>query len=81
MAQLTALSDKKLHDFMTDRIGREYEVLWEQPAPGNDRMHGFTPNYLRVVAPLDEALINRISRVRLAGIDEIENDSFIAEML
>lgn len=79
VTRLTALSDKKLHDFMSERLGREYDVLWEQPAPGNDRMHGFTPNYLRVVAPLDESLINRISRVRLSGIDETENDSFTAE--
>ncbi len=81
VSMLTALSDMKLHDFMSERVGREYEVLWEQPAPGNDRMHGFTPNYLRVVAPLDDSFINRISRVRLAGIDDMEPDSFNAAMI
>lgn len=81
VSMLTALSDMKLHDFMSERVGREYEVLWEQPAPGNDRMHGFTPNYLRVVAPLDDSFINRISRVRLAGIDDMEPDSFNAVMI
>ncbi|MDE6027065.1 MAG: MiaB/RimO family radical SAM methylthiotransferase, partial [Muribaculaceae bacterium] len=78
---LTDLSDRKLSEFMQERIGREYDVLWEQPAAGNDRMHGFTPNYLRVVAPLDESKINTISRVRLTAIDESETDSFTAEHL
>ncbi len=78
---LTNLSDKKLLDFMKERIGREYDVLWEQPSPGNDRMHGFTPNYLRVVVPVDETKVNNISRVKLTGIDEHEPDSFTAEMI
>ena len=81
VAMLTSLSDKKLHDFMCERVGREYDVLWEQPAAGNDRMHGFTPNYLRVVAPLDDTLVNTISRVRLTGIDEEEPDSFTADLI
>lgn len=81
VALLTALSDRKLTDFMKDRIGREYEVLWEQPAEGNEMMHGFTPNYLRVTAPLREEMINRISKVRLKAIDEMEPDSFIGEFI
>ncbi|MDE6256105.1 MAG: tRNA (N(6)-L-threonylcarbamoyladenosine(37)-C(2))-methylthiotransferase MtaB [Muribaculaceae bacterium] len=81
VAMLTSLSDKKLHDFMSERVGREYDVLWEQPAAGNDRMHGFTPNYLRVVVPLDDTLVNTISRVRLTGIDEEEPDSFTADLI
>ena len=81
VAQLTKLSDEKLHKFMADRIGREYDVLWEQPTHGNDRMHGFTPNYIRVVAPYDEKLVNTISRARLVAIDEHEPDSFVATLL
>lgn len=81
VSMLTALSDRKLLEFMKERIGREYDVLWEQPTPGNDRMHGFTPNYLRVVVPVDEKRVNTISRVRLSGIDEIETDSFTAEII
>ncbi|MDE6297986.1 MAG: tRNA (N(6)-L-threonylcarbamoyladenosine(37)-C(2))-methylthiotransferase MtaB [Muribaculaceae bacterium] len=76
VARLTALSDKKLHEYMTQRIGKEYDVLWEQPASDSDRMHGFTPNYLRVTAPLDSSKINTVSRVTLRVIDEFENDSF-----
>ncbi|MDE5870231.1 MAG: MiaB/RimO family radical SAM methylthiotransferase, partial [Muribaculaceae bacterium] len=76
VAQLTALSDRKLHEYMSQRIGREYDVLWEQPGAGSDRMHGFTPNYLRVTAPYEPAKINTVSRVSLRAIDEFETDSF-----
>lgn len=81
VAKLTALSDKKLHDFMVRHIGKEYDVLWEQPSSDSDRMHGFTPNYIRVIAPLEQSKINRVSRVRLEDIDEIENDSFTSTHL
>lgn len=77
---LTELSDSKLREFMRHRIGREYDVLWEQPSEGADTMHGFTPNYLRVIAPLDESKINTVSRVRLGEIDPEEPDSFRCEM-
>lgn len=76
VAQLTAMSDRKLARFMNERIGREYEILWEQPAPGSDMMHGFTPNYLRVKAPLRPDLVNTMTRVRLAAIDPAEPDTF-----
>lgn len=81
VAKLTNLSDQKLTQFLKERIGREYDVLWEHPAPGIDRMHGFTPNYLRVTAPLDTELLNTISRVRITGLDENEPDSLTAELI
>jgi len=81
VAYLTDLSDRKLTAFMESQLGREYDVLWEQPAEGAERMHGFTPNYLRVTAPLRPELINEISKVRLSAIDPEEPDSFIADML
>lgn len=78
---LTALSDEKLTEFMKERTGRRYEVLWEQPAEGADMMHGFTPNYLRVTAPFRPELINTITRVTLAGIDPDEPDTYRATTL
>ncbi|MDE7412834.1 MAG: tRNA (N(6)-L-threonylcarbamoyladenosine(37)-C(2))-methylthiotransferase MtaB [Muribaculaceae bacterium] len=81
VAVLTALSDSKLREFMEERVGKEYDVLWEHPVNGSDRMHGFTPNYLRVTAPLDATRINTISRVRLTAIDTDEPDSFIGEII
>lgn len=75
--RLTALSDNKLADFMKQRIGKIYDILWEQPQNGNHLMHGFTPNYLRVTAPYDSSLINKISRVRIEGIDSVEPDTFL----
>lgn len=81
VSQLTALSDRKLLDFMKQRIGREYDVLWEHPVHGSEYMHGFTPNYLRVTAPLHLEMINTISRVTLTGIDSTEPDTFSCELI
>ena len=39
-------------------------VLLERPKPGMP-MHGFTPNYIRVEVPHDDALDNRVVNVRL----------------
>ena len=39
-------------------------VLLEHPKPGMP-MHGFTPNYIRVEVPHDDALDNRVVNVRL----------------
>lgn len=81
VATLTALSDRKQTGFLKARQGREYDVLWEQPTEGSDRMHGFTANYIRVSAPYNPALVNNISRVRLISIDDREPDTFNSEIL
>ena len=72
---LTAISDSKYDAFLKGNIGSEAEVLWEHPAHGGDRMHGFTRNYIRVTAPLRKEFINTISKVRLTGIDPDDADS------
>lgn len=76
---LTALSDKKMTDFMRSHISTMRPVLWEQAA-GEDFMHGLTDNYLRVEAPLKSELINTVSPVMLTGIhpDEPEMMTGIA---
>lgn len=81
VARLTRLSDLKLEEYMKERIGREYDVLWEHPVGDSKRMHGFTPNYLRVSAPLQPELLNTISRVRLDAIDPEEPDTFQVTLL
>lgn len=81
VAELTRISDDKLSTFMAGNVGREYDVLWEHPTHGTGMMHGFTPNYLRVSAPLREDMVNTISRVRLTAIDPKDPESFICEML
>lgn len=78
---LTELSDKKFTDYYNRHIGENAEVLWEQPPRGSELMHGFTKNYIRVTAPYNKSLINRLSTVRLAGFDPENDDSLEAEIL
>lgn len=75
VACLTEISDRKLHAFMESAAGKEADVLWEAPVHPGAPMHGFTPNYLRVVAPHEPEKANTITRVRLAGIHPTEPES------
>ena len=65
VAMLTRLSDSKVDKFIKRNIDSIRPVLWEHPV-GTEMMHGLTDNYIRVEAPLDEALINTVTPVRLA---------------
>lgn len=78
---LTDLSDKKFSEFYKRHIGETAEVLWEQPPRGAGKMHGFTKNYIRVTAPYDKNLINRMSKVRLKDFDSENEDSLEAEII
>ena len=62
--RLLDLSDRKLHAFYDRHVGLTMPVLLERPKPGMP-MHGFTPNYIRVEVPHDDALDNRVVNVRL----------------
>ncbi len=42
-------------------------VLFEDDVE-DGRMHGFTENYVRVVAKYDPVLINELKKVRLTGV-------------
>ncbi|MCI5663950.1 MAG: tRNA (N(6)-L-threonylcarbamoyladenosine(37)-C(2))-methylthiotransferase MtaB [Mediterranea sp.] len=61
---LLELSDRKTHAFYERHIGQTMPVLLERPKPGAP-MHGFTPNYIRVEVPHDDALDNLVVSVRL----------------
>lgn len=78
---LTELSDSKFENFLSSHIGFDAEVLWEHPARGGDTMHGFTRNYIRVIAPLRKELVNTMSRVRLEGFDSEDADSLRCSIL
>lgn len=69
-ARLIEISDRKLERFMHDNIGLTRPVLWEH-AEGADRelMSGLTDNYLRVVAPYDETMLNTVTPALLTEID------------
>lgn len=68
VAELMAVSERKHRDFVDSFAGTAAKVLWEQPAhtdrPGA-MMHGWTENYIRVVAPYNPALVNKVTDVIL----------------
>lgn len=66
---LLGLSDEKTRSFYARHIGQAMPVLLERSKPGTP-MHGFTPNYIRVEVPHDDALDNRVLPVRLGGFNE-----------
>lgn len=63
-AQMIKFSEESLRNYTLKFIGETRPVLFEQPHPGMP-MHGFTDNYIKVEAPLDERYINQIVNVRL----------------
>lgn len=72
--ELQRVSDTKLLHFMESMAGSTRPVLWEHlvhdctPDEGA-LMSGLTDNYLRVVAPADEGVLNTITLVKLTGVD------------
>ncbi len=74
--ELTALSDRKLHEFMRSQLGLVRKVLWEQSRKGLVR--GLTDNYLRVEALGENKLPNTMDYVRLDRFeDELVTGSII----
>lgn len=66
-ARMTTVSDDKLRRFMEGYAGTVRPVLYERPQPGMP-MHGFTDNYIRIEAPFDPALENRVVNTLIKGI-------------
>lgn len=66
---LLALSEEKTRAFYARHIGQEAIVLMEHSRPDSP-MHGFTPNYIRVEMGRNDALDNRMVRVRLGGFNK-----------
>lgn len=66
---LRGLSAKKRRAFYESQLGTERTVLFE----GENKMgyiHGFTENYIKVKAPWDPRLVNKLHKVKLLDIDE-----------
>lgn len=62
--RLLQLSEEKTHAFYARHIGVTLPVLLERSKPGQP-MHGFTPNYIRVEVPRNDALDNQVVPLRL----------------
>lgn len=79
VAILTELSERKLRAFMHNAKGTKQEVLWESPVRPGAPVHGFTRNYLRVVAPVDKDAVNTISNVIIEGFHPSEPETLAAK--
>ena len=76
--RLLTLSDRKTHDFYARHRGLTMPVLLERSKPGLP-MHGFTPNYIRVEVPRNDALDNRVVAVRLGDFNA-DGTALLGEM-
>ena len=74
-AELIALSERMSNKFRSYYLGREEEVLFEEPAEINGKTMyvGYTKEYVKVATELDESLENvmRKGRIDYALTDEI----------
>ncbi len=66
---LRILSQKKLHHFYRQHIGKTFPVLFEKEEK-EEMMHGYTPNYIKVTVPFDSSLINQLVEVELNNIKD-----------
>jgi threonylcarbamoyladenosine tRNA methylthiotransferase MtaB len=66
---LRILSDKKKHQFYEQMLGKDLEVLFEDELVDN-KMKGFTSNYVRVINDYDLSFVNNLTVVNLNGITE-----------
>lgn len=67
--QLLDLSDRKLQAFYEAHIGQQADVLFEQTRKEN-KMYGFTENYIKVEIPYDSSLVNETRRITLGEWNE-----------
>ncbi|MCH8032835.1 MAG: tRNA (N(6)-L-threonylcarbamoyladenosine(37)-C(2))-methylthiotransferase MtaB [Bacteroidetes bacterium] len=64
---LRTLSEKKKHQFYKQMLGRDLDVLFEDELIDN-KMKGFTSNYVRVINEYDQSFINELTSVNLNRI-------------
>ena len=76
---LIKISGEKLNRFMDTVSGTERPVLWEHGITGTDLMSGLTDNYIRVIARMDETLLNRVSFVKLTGKDPERAETMLGD--
>ena len=67
--RLLDLSDKKTTEFYKSQIGTQHSVLFEH-SKKEEKMYGFTENYVRVQANYDNHCINKLFPVALKSFNE-----------
>lgn len=63
------ISENKLKEFTGQFLGSIRPVLFEQPSKGQP-MHGFTDNYIKVLAPYKPEYINKLALVKLTDMND-----------
>jgi threonylcarbamoyladenosine tRNA methylthiotransferase MtaB len=66
---LRILSEKKKHQFYEQMLGKDLDILFEDELVDN-KMKGFTSNYVRVINEHDQSFINKLTSVNLTEITE-----------
>jgi len=64
---LRILSEKKKHQFYEQMLGKDLNVLFEDEVVDN-KMKGFTSNYIRVVNDYHQSFINKLTSVNLTEV-------------
>lgn len=64
---LNILSDKKRRAFYESQNGKCKTVLFESEED-NGKISGFTQNYVKVLMPFDQSLVNTFHKIHLTGI-------------
>lgn len=67
--KLRILSEKKKRAFYDQYIGEERSILFER-SKEDGMMSGHTDNYLKIIAPYDESMINTIKKATLTEINK-----------
>ena len=81
-SELQNISDKKLSEYMEGMIGQQRRVLWEHTLHDDPSlMSGLTDNYIRVVAPADEELLNSVTEVKITAVDTDREETMIGERI
>lgn len=66
---LRILSEKKKRAFYESHLGSTFEVLIENDVK-EDRILGFTENYIKVSLPQDDSLVNQLHQVKLIDVND-----------
>jgi threonylcarbamoyladenosine tRNA methylthiotransferase MtaB len=66
---LRILSDKKKSEFYNGMIGKELEVLFEEP-DDDGLVKGFSSNYVRVSHTFSNGMVNNFSNILVENVDE-----------
>jgi len=71
---ITEISNEKHKAFLQSQIGKEFSVLFESTKK-NNKIYGFTGNYIKVETDYDKSLVNAVTKVKITGFatDETMN--------